>query len=50
MGYSTLNILSLSSIAEILGWLYIKHFQFRFGPLSLNLKFEEDPITGCWDI
>ena len=21
-----------------------------FGPLSLSLKFEYDPISGCWDI
>ena len=23
---------------------------FWFGSLSFNLKFQEDPISGCWDI
>ena len=45
--YSTFNILRSSSIG---GCLYFKHFWFWFGPLSLSLKFEEDPISGCWDI
>ena len=25
-------------------------FLLWFGPMSLYLKFEEDPISGCWDI
>jgi hypothetical protein len=41
------NILRLSSIG---GRLHFKHFLFLFGPLSLVLKFEEDPMNGCWDI
>jgi hypothetical protein len=24
--------------------------RFGFGPLSFNLKFQEDPISGCRDI
>ena len=26
------------------------NIQFVFGPLSLNLKFEENLMSGCWDI
>ena len=45
--YSTFNILRLSSIW---GRLHFKQFWFWFGLLSLSLKLEEDPISGCWDI
>ena len=51
--YSTFNFLRLSSIkmlrsSSIGGRLHLKHFWFWFGPLSLGLKFEENPISGCW--
>ena len=46
MRYLDFNILRSSSIISC---LHFKHFQFWFGPLSLSLKFEEDPISGCWD-
>jgi hypothetical protein len=36
--------LRLSSIG---GRLYFKHFGFWYGPLSLSLEFEKDPISGC---
>ena len=42
--YSTFNILSLLSIGC---WAI---FQFWFGPLSLRLKFDGDPISGLWNI
>ena len=45
--YLTFNIMRLSSIG---GSLCFKHFWFWFGPLSLSLKFEENPISGCWNI
>ena len=45
--YSTFNILRSSSID---GRLPFKHFWFWFGPLSLSLKFEENPTSGCWYI
>ena len=44
--YSKFDILR-SSIG---GHLLFKHFQFWFGPLCLILKFEDNPIGGCWDI
>ena len=45
--YSTFNILRSSSIG---GCLCCEGFLFWFGPLSLSLKFGENPISGCWDI
>jgi hypothetical protein len=36
--------------SSIGGRLHFKHFIFLFGPLSLSLKFEEDPMNGCRDI
>ena len=51
--YSTFYILRSSSIR---GRLPLKvvfietFFSFWFGPMSSCLKFEEDPISGCWDI
>ena len=45
--YSTFKILRSSSIG---GHLCFKHFQFCFGHLSLSFKFEDDPISSCWDI
>ena len=41
------NILKSSSFG---GRLHFKHFQFWFSPISISLKFEEDPIIDCWDI
>ena len=37
-------------LTSIWGRLHFKHFLFWFGPLSVSLKFEEDPIRCCWDI
>ena len=34
--------------SSIEGCLCFEHFWF--GPLCLCLKFEENPISGCWDI
>ena len=45
--YSTFDYLGSSSIG---GCLHFKHFWFWFVPLILNLKFEEDLISVCWDI
>ena len=45
--YSTFNILRSSSIG---GRHHFNHFWFWVCPLSLSLKFKEDPISGCWDI
>ena len=45
--YSTFNILRSSSIGCR---LHFKHLLFLFVPLSLSFKFEEDPMSGCWDI
>ena len=45
--YSTFNNFRSSSIG---GSLCFKHFLFWFGPLISGLKFEEYPISGCWDI
>ena len=51
--YSDFHILMSSSIR---GRLPLKvvfietFFLLWFGPMSLYLKFEEDPICGCWDI
>ena len=36
--------------STIEGRLHWKLFWLCFGPMSLYLKFEEDPISGCWDI
>ena len=38
-GYLLLDVLILS-----------RNIQFWFGPLDLILKFNEDPLSGCWDI
>ena len=45
--YSTFYILRSSSIG---GRLHFEHFWFWFSPMSLSSKFEEDPISGCWNI
>ena len=45
--YSTFYFLRSSSIG---GCLHFKNFKFWFGPQSLSSNFEEDPISGCWDI
>ena len=45
--YSCLNILRSFSIG---GRLPFEDFWFWFGPLSLSLRFEENLISGCWDI
>ena len=45
--YSTFNILRSSSIGRRLPF---KHLWFWFSPLSLSLKFDVYPISGCWDI
>jgi hypothetical protein len=36
--------------SSIWGCLFLVNFLFWFGPQSLSLEFEEDPISGCWDI
>ena len=43
----TLNIFKLSLIGCLLHSLISSNIQFWSGPLSLSLKFEEDPISGC---
>ena len=45
--YSIFNILRSSSNG---GYHLFKAIFFWFGPLSFSLKFEEDLISGCWDI
>ena len=41
------NIEVYFEVSSIAGRLHFKHFLFWFGPLSLSLKFEEDPFLGC---
>ena len=51
--YSAINILRLSSIQGHLPCMVIFIlciFQFCFGHMSLSLKFEQYPMSGCWDI
>ena len=51
--YSTINILRLSSNLGRLPWEVIFMLcicKLCFGHISLSLKFEQDPISGCWDI
>ena len=51
--YSTFHILRSSSSRRRLPVkvFFIEiFFWFRFGPMSLCLKIEEDPIYGYWDI
>ena len=36
--------------SSIGGCLPFEYLWFWFGPLSLSLEFEEDRISGCWDI
>ena len=45
--YSTFNILRSSSNG---GCLHFKSLQFWLGPLSISLKSEEDPMSGCWEM
>ena len=45
--HSTSNILRSSSIG---GRLHFKDLKILLGHLSLRLKFEYDPVRGCWDI
>ena len=51
--YSNFLFLRLSSIRGHLPFkvLFIEILnRLWFGPMSLCLKFGEDPISGCWDI
>ena len=51
--YQAFIILRSSSIGGRLSLeivFILKHLFFWFGPLSLCFKFEEDLISGCWDI
>ena len=45
--YSTFNIFRSPSIV---GHLPFKKFVSLVGPLGVKLEFEEDLISGCWDI
>ena len=45
--YSIFCNLRSSSIG---GLFHLKLFLFQFVPLSLSFKFEENPMSGCWDI
>ena len=45
--YLTFKIFRSSSIGRHRNFML---FQFWFGHLILSFKFEEDPISSCWDI
>ena len=48
--YSTFNILRSSSILPLVVVFLASFFLFWFGPLSLSLKFKENPISSYRDI
>jgi hypothetical protein len=51
--YTTINILRLSSNLGCLPWEVIFILcicKLCFGHITFSLKYEHDPISGCWDI